>query len=207
MRRERPSVAAIGSRRTILRLAAIVRDGSAVTEHGITGIHALKARLFTDKQMQHMLDKIASWRFQSDWGTRGIAIGEPGFNPVGYVHGSVSGLRTAEVAQAFCTGHRPVTAFEIWRELVSWFSLDSLGHMHEVLRGEVYASQSESVPEQTWSSPGFLSAAVHGLFGLEASAEWHSCSCAASSGELGPCHSSKCAHPRFISCVYFPAIP
>jgi hypothetical protein len=39
--------------------------------------------------------------------------------------------------------------------------------MNEVLAGNVFSPQSESVPEQTWSSAAFLSAAVHGLFGLE----------------------------------------
>lgn len=146
------------------------RDGTAVTGHGIGGIRAVKDRLFTAQQKQHLLDEYASWRFQSDWGTRSIATDDPGFNPTGYAHGSVSGLRTAEVAQAFWADHRADIAFEMWRDLVPWFSLDSLGHMHEVLRGDVYAPQSESVPEQTWSSAGFLSAAVRGLFGLDADA-------------------------------------
>jgi hypothetical protein len=39
--------------------------------------------------------------------------------------------------------------------------------MHEVLAGNYYRSQTESVPEQTWSSAGFLDAAVRGLLGLE----------------------------------------
>jgi hypothetical protein len=146
------------------------RDGSAIAEHGVSGLDAVADHLFTDKHIQHLLDEIASWPFQSDWGTRGVAVGEPGYNPTGYAHGSVSGLRTAEAAEAFWTEHRPRTGFEIWRELVPWFSLDSLGHMHEVLRGDVYYPQSESVPEQAWSSAGFLSAAVQGLFGLQADA-------------------------------------
>jgi hypothetical protein len=42
-----------------------------------------------------------------------------------------------------------------------------MGHMHELLTGDFYHQQIESVPEQTWSSAAFLSAAVHGLLGLE----------------------------------------
>jgi hypothetical protein len=41
-----------------------------------------------------------------------------------------------------------------------------MGHMHEVLSGDVYWPQTESVPEQTWSSAGFLTSAVQGLLGL-----------------------------------------
>jgi hypothetical protein len=50
---------------------------------------------------------------------------------------------------------------------VQWDSADSLGHMHEVMSGSFFTPQSESVPEQTWSSSAFLSAAVHGMLGLE----------------------------------------
>jgi hypothetical protein len=43
--------------------------------------------------------------------------------------------------------------------------------MHEVLTGDFYRQQEESVPEQTWSSAGFLSSAVRGLLGLETEAQ------------------------------------
>jgi len=39
--------------------------------------------------------------------------------------------------------------------------------MHEVMSGSFFTPQSESVPEQTWSSSAFLSAAIHGMLGLE----------------------------------------
>jgi hypothetical protein len=42
-----------------------------------------------------------------------------------------------------------------------------MGHLHEVVAGDFYHQQTESVPEQTWSSAAFLSSAVHGLLGLE----------------------------------------
>ena len=38
--------------------------------------------------------------------------------------------------------------------------------MHEVLSGNSYRPQVESVPEQTWSSAGYLEATIHGLLGL-----------------------------------------
>jgi glycogen debranching enzyme len=146
------------------------RDGTPVADRGLGAIRAVKAQLFDEARRQHILDEIASWSFQSDWGTRGVAMGEAGFNPTGYAHGSVSALHTADVAEAYWMAHRPETAFEIWRTLIPWFWLDSPGHMHEVLRGDVYYPQSESVPEQMWSSAGFLSAAVRGLFGLNINA-------------------------------------
>jgi hypothetical protein len=38
--------------------------------------------------------------------------------------------------------------------------------MHEVLRGDTFAPERESVPDQTWSSATFLSSAIRGLLGL-----------------------------------------
>jgi hypothetical protein len=42
--------------------------------------------------------------------------------------------------------------------------------MHEVMAGNAFTPQRESVPEQTWSSAGFLSATIHGMLGLESDA-------------------------------------
>jgi len=143
------------------------RDGMPVPDHGLGAVEAIKSHLFGDAQVRQMLDNLSSWRFQADWGTRGLPVGDSGYDPTGYVHGSVSALHTADVAQIFWEQHRPEIAFQIWQALVPWAWLDSPGHMHEVLQGNVYMPQSESVPEQAWSSAGFLTSAVEGLFGLE----------------------------------------
>jgi hypothetical protein len=55
----------------------------------------------------------------------------------------------------------------MWHGLVPWSTLDSPGHMHEVVAGDLFHPELESVPEQTWSSAGFLTAAVQGLLGIE----------------------------------------
>jgi hypothetical protein len=45
--------------------------------------------------------------------------------------------------------------------------------MHELSDGDSFQPQIESVPEQSWSSAGFLHAAIRGLFGLEVDAAQH----------------------------------
>ena len=62
------------------------------------------------------------------------------------------------MAEAFWRDHRPETAASTWNSLLPWFRLDSLGYMHEVLAGNLFHPEVESVPEQTWSSAGFLHA-------------------------------------------------
>jgi glycogen debranching enzyme len=143
------------------------QNGQPTVDRGLGAIGAVNEHLFSDEQSGHVLDQIASWRFQSDWGTRSVAMGEPGFDPTAYAHGSVWAFGTAEVAEAYWSAHRPDVAWQIWRTLIPWSMLDSVGHMDEVLAGDTYHPQMESVPEQTWSSAGFLSTAVRGLFGLQ----------------------------------------
>jgi glycogen debranching enzyme len=128
---------------------------------------ALTMHLFNPEQNASLLDQLASSSFQTDWGTRGVGALSPGFDPGSYAKGSVWAVGTASLATAFWSEHRPVTALALWNSLLPWASLDSLGHMHEVLAGNFYRPQVESVPEQTWSSAGFLDATIHGLLGLD----------------------------------------
>jgi glycogen debranching enzyme len=127
---------------------------------------ALALHLFNTEEETHVLDELASSSFQTGWGTRGVSAASVGYDPASYAKGSVWAVATASLAQTFWEEHRPVTALGLWRSLLPWSSLDSLGHMDEVLAGGYYRPQTESVPEQTWSSAGFLDATVHGLLGL-----------------------------------------
>jgi hypothetical protein len=118
-------------------------------------------------QRNALFDQIASSDFQADWGTRGNASSASTYRPNSYASGSVWASATAGMATSFWREHRPSTALPIWRALIPWSTLDSVGHMHEALAGDFYHEELESVPEQTWSSSSFFTAAVHGLLGLE----------------------------------------
>jgi glycogen debranching enzyme len=131
---------------------------------------ALTLHLFNEEQTTTLLDQLASATFQTDWGTRSVAADSPGYDPHSYAKGSVWAVGTASLAQAFWDEHRPATALGLWRALLPWTSLDSQGHMDEVLAGDFYRAQDESVPEQTWSSAGFLNATIHGLLGISVDA-------------------------------------
>jgi glycogen debranching enzyme len=118
-------------------------------------------------QRNALFDQMASSDFQADWGTRGNASSASTYKANSYASGSVWASATAGMATSFWREHRPSTALPIWRALVPWNALDSVGHMHEALAGDFYHEELESVPEQTWSSSSFFTAAVHGLLGLE----------------------------------------
>jgi glycogen debranching enzyme len=145
--------------------------GRPVFRRSEAGLNLITNHLLDQRRSQFILDQLASSDFETDWGARGVAASSSRFNPISYASGSVSPVGTARVASAFWSEHRPLTAFSIWSGLVPWGTLDSMGHIHEVLAGDFYHQQTESVPEQTWSSAAFLSSAVHGLLGLEREAQ------------------------------------
>ena len=134
---------------------------------------AITQRLFTQNEIATLLDDFASAGFQTDWGTRSVGAASKDFDPESYAQGSVWPVGTAALAKAFWSEHRPVIALGVWSTLVSLDTLDSLGHMDEVLDGSDYRPQMESVPEQTWSSAGFVDATIHGLLGLQVNAITH----------------------------------
>ncbi|HEY5756721.1 MAG TPA: hypothetical protein VIU34_12910 [Steroidobacter sp.] len=142
------------------------RAGAPQMDRDIRPMDVIRLSLFTGEQRGAVLDQLATADFQTDWGTRGKAPSDATYDPNAYASGAVWGIGTASVASAFWTEHRPATAFPIWSTLVPWHTLDSIGHMHETLAGDTYRPGVESVPEQTWSSAAFLSAAVQGLMGL-----------------------------------------
>ena len=114
---------------------------------------ALRSFVFTPQQRASLLDQLASYEFQADWGTRSKASSASTYEPNSYASGSVWALGTASTASAFWAEHRPATALPIWSGLVPWTSLDSLGHMPETLAGDYYHEELESVPEQTGRRP------------------------------------------------------
>jgi glycogen debranching enzyme len=148
--------------------------GRAVSRHGDNGVPLIAAHILDQRRSDAMLDQLATSDFETDWGTRGLASNSPEFDPASYSKGSVSPVGTARVATEFWSNHRPFTAFPIWSGLLPWGTLDSMGHIHELLAGDFYHQQVESVPEQTWSSAALLSSAVEGLLGLERDAHTNS---------------------------------
>lgn len=144
------------------------RSGTPVMDRDIRPMSVVQQSLFSAEQRNVVLDQIAGADFQTDWGTRSKAESDPTYDPNSYAGGSVWGLGTSGVASTYWSEHRPATAFPIWSALIPWSSLDSPGHLHEVLAGDFYHEEVESVPEQTWSSAAFLTASVQGLLGLRA---------------------------------------
>lgn len=144
-----------------------LRSGAPVL--GLTGgLIALLHQGLLDAPEQHaLLDALASPAYRAPWGIRSTPNDSPLYEPDAYARGSVWAVGTAGAITGFYEAGRSATATTLWRDLVPWFGLDSPGHMHEVLNGDTFVPERESVPDQTWSSAAFVSSGVRGMLGLQ----------------------------------------
>jgi glycogen debranching enzyme len=141
---------------------------SGAPVEGLTNalIGLLHHGLLSGPERRALLDTLANPTLRARWGIRSTASDDPLYDPDSYARGSVWALGTASAAMAFYEAGRAEIAGALWRDLVPWFGLDAPGHAHEVLRGDTFTPERESVPDQTWSAAAFLSTAVNGLLGI-----------------------------------------
>ena len=147
-------------------ISGYTRAGVAMGSRLRADLAAIASGAATAEESTQTLDMIATPAFLTEWGVRDTPITSPDYDPELYASGSVWGLTSASTAQALWRVGRADTAYALWSALLPWADQDSPGHMHEVMSGSAFVPQRESVPEQTWSSAGFLSATMAGLLGL-----------------------------------------
>lgn len=151
--------------------SGILSDGTPEPEMHLPPEGAIA--LLDDLRRGAVLNRIAGPEFQTTWGTRGVGSASPTYDPTSYATGSVWALATAEAAAELWSAGRGDSAWKVWSALLPWFTLDSMGHLHETLSGSAFRPQIESVPEQTWSSAMFVSSFLSGAAGLTMDAESH----------------------------------
>jgi hypothetical protein len=149
-------------------ISGFSRSGKPMESMSAADLAAIASGASTPEQTAATLDLLDTPPYLTRWGLRSKPSTAPDYAPTGYAKGSVWAFATAGAAEIMWQAHRCDAANALWQSLVPWVSADSLGHMHEVMSGSFFSPQSESVPEQTWSSSAFLSAAIHGMLGLDA---------------------------------------
>jgi hypothetical protein len=174
---ETASVRARASLRSRYRDTKAQRWISGFSRLGVAGestsaadLAAITSGAATPEETSETLDHLTTPAYLTPWGLRSKPTTAGDYDPVAYAKGSVWGHGTAAAAEILWRAQRPAAAHALWRSLVPWASADSLGHMHEVMAGNAFTPQRESVPEQTWSSASFLSATIHGMLGLQSDA-------------------------------------
>ena len=148
-------------------VSGFMRSGAVAESTSGAEIAAISSGAATSEQTSAILDALATPAYLTAWGLRSKPSTAPDYDPTSYSKGSVWSHHTAMAAEVMWQSRRSDTANLLWQSLIPWASADSLGHMHEVMSGSFFTPQRESVPEQTWSSAAFLSAAINGMLGLE----------------------------------------
>ena len=158
-------------------VSGFTRSGTATERTSAADLAAIASGASTPEQTSATLDLLATPPYLTPWGLRSKPTTAPDYNPAGYAKGSVWAVSTAGAAEMMWRAHRPDAANTLWQSLVPWESVDSLGHMHEVMSGSFFTPQRESVPEQTWSSSAFLfrSDSRHAGAGIRADGKTRCC--------------------------------
>jgi len=120
-----------------------------------------------------MINQLADYDHQTDWGMRIISSQDPRYNPGGYHFGAVWPLFTGWAAVGEYRYHRALPAYSNLRAN-SLLALDgALGHVTEVLSGDYYQSLSTGSPHQIWSAAMVVSPILRGMLGLDADSPSH----------------------------------
>ncbi len=117
-----------------------------------------------------MIQQLADFDHQTDWGMRIISNRSPLFSGGGYHYGSVWPLFTGWASVAEYRYHQTFPAYANLRANALLALDGSLGHVTEVLSGDYYQPLSTSSPHQTWSAAMVVSPILRGMLGLETDA-------------------------------------
>jgi len=117
-----------------------------------------------------MIQQLADFDQQTDWGMRIISNRSPVFSGGGYHYGSVWPLFTGWASVAEYRYHQTFPAYANLRANALLALDGSLGHVTEVLSGDYYQPLSTSSPHQVWSAAMVVSPILRGMLGLETDA-------------------------------------
>src|SRR6266568_4834047 len=149
---------------------ALDKDNQRVDIPSVLATVPMWFSLLDEDKSEAMLNQLAGYEHQTDWGMRIISSQDPKYNPGGYHFGSVWPLFTGWAAVGEYRYHRALPAYSNLRAN-SLLALDgALGHVTEVLSGDYYQALATSSPHQIWSAAMVISPLLRGLFGLEVDA-------------------------------------
>ena len=142
------------------------RSGAPVAQSKAP-VDALSGHAFSEEQQNALIKRLLLPDFLTAWGIRSTPSSDPAYNPSSYATGSVWAIANAAATIALWSHGYDASAFSIWSKLAAATTIDAPGHLDEVFSGEEFRPLNVSVPEQTWSSAGFVSATVRGLLGYQ----------------------------------------
>ncbi|HUE42863.1 MAG TPA: hypothetical protein VMP12_04825 [Candidatus Sulfotelmatobacter sp.] len=150
---------------------ALDRQGTPVDELSVLATVPMWFGLLDDKNAGATITQLADSDHQSDWGMRIISDRASRFSGGGYHFGSVWPLFTGWASVGEYRYHRAIPAYENLRANALLALDGSLGHVTEVLSGDVFQPLSTSSPHQIWSAAMVVSPILRGMLGLSTDAK------------------------------------
>jgi glycogen debranching enzyme len=152
---------------------ALDKDNQRVDIPSVLAAVPMWFGLLDEDKAEAMLNQLAGYEHQTDWGVRIISSQDPKYNPGGYHFGSVWPLFTGWASVGEYRYHRALPAYSNLRANALLGLDGSLGHVTEVLSGDYYQPISTSSPHQIWSAAMVVSPILRGMLGLETNAMSH----------------------------------
>ncbi len=152
---------------------ALDKDNQRVDIPSVLATVPMWFSLLDEDKSEAMLNQLAGYEHQTDWGMRIISSQDPKYNPGGYHFGSVWPLFTGWASVGEYRYHRALPAYSNLRANALQALDGSLGHVTEVLSGDYYQGISTSSPHQIWSAAMVVSPMLRGMLGLETNAISH----------------------------------
>ena len=150
---------------------ALDKNDKQVDEPSVLGTVPMWFGLASEADAVPMIQQLAGFEHQTDWGMRIISGHAPKFSGGGYHYGSVWPLFTGWASVAEYRYHQTFPAYANLRANALLALDGSLGHVTEVLSGDYYQPLSTSSPHQIWSAAMVVSPLLRGLFGLSVDAK------------------------------------
>ncbi|MBV9886971.1 MAG: hypothetical protein JO119_10535 [Acidobacteria bacterium] len=145
--------------------------GKPIDELSVLATVPMWFGLLDEHNVDATITQLADSDHQSDWGMRIISERAPRFSGGGYHFGSVWPLFTGWASVGEYRYHRALPAYENLRANALLALDGSLGHVTEVLSGDVYQPLSTSSPHQIWSAAMVVSPILRGMLGLSSDAK------------------------------------
>ncbi len=150
---------------------ALDRENKPVDELTVLATVPMWFGLLDEHNAAATITQLADSDHQSDWGMRIISDRASRFSGGGYHFGSVWPLFTGWASVGEYRYHRALPAYENLRANALLALDGSLGHVTEVLSGDVYEPLSTSSPHQIWSAAMVVSPILRGMLGLSSDAK------------------------------------
>jgi len=145
---------------------ALDKNDKKVDEPSVLATVPMWFGLPSESEAAPMIQQLADFDHQTDWGMRIISNRSALFSGGGYHYGSVWPLFTGWASVGEYRYHQTHPAYANLRANALLALEGSLGHVTEVLSGDYYQPLSTSSPHQIWSAAMVVSPLLRGMFGL-----------------------------------------